>query len=828
MKKDTEPRVTQPKLSKTLSAVDNTVLEMISSGAPLSDVLHVLSRIIEEQSPGLLCSILLLDLNGKTLRHGAAPSLPDSYTRAVDGMEIGPCAGSCGTAAYRAEPVFVSDISSDPLWVDYRDLGLHHGLRACWSTPIVSSDGKVLGTFAMYYREVRSPRPRDLQVIERATHLAAIAIGHKRAEEALRQVENRYRSIIENAVEGFFQTTPEGGYLSVNPALGRMYGYDSPEQLMTSVSDIGHQVYADPNRRAEFKRLMEEHGVVRDFEYEVYHKDGRKIWLSENARAVRDASGAVLYYEGTVEDITERKRAEEALRESEERYRMLFDDNPQPMWVFDLETLKFLAVNDAAVKHYGYSRDDFLAMTIQEIRPPEDRAALLERLSKQDPAVQAAGIWRHQKKDGALIEVEIATHELRFGPRHARLVLVNDVTERRQLENQLRQAQKMEAVGRLAGGVAHDFNNLLMVIKGHAELLVEQMRSDGVAHRKVEQIKKAADRAAGLTRQLLAFSRMQVLQPKVLDLNSVVVEIGNMLPRLIGEDIELVIVPGKSLGCVKADQSQIEQVILNLSVNARDAMPQGGQLTIETANVDLDEGYAFRHASFQAGPYVMLAVRDTGMGMDAQTQAHIFEPFFTTKELGRGTGLGLATVYGIVKQSGGWIWVYSELGQGTTFKMYLPRVGEAVEAAEQGEVRAKSPRGTETILVVEDQEGIREMAREFLEGCGYTVLEAKDGDEALQIAERHQGTIDLVVTDVVMPRVGGRELAHRLTVVRPQVKALFMSGYAEYSRAQQGNPDWDIVCLEKPFSLDTLGRKIREVLDTETAHKLNRTEEFIT
>jgi len=671
-------------LLEVLAALDTTVLEMISSGAPFSDVLQILCKAIEEGAPGLLCSILLFDASEKTLRHVAAPSLPENYIRAIEDMAMGPFAGSCGTT------VIVSDIASDPLWIEYRDLGLSHGLRVCWSAPFFSGDGEALGIFAMYYREPRSPSSQDLQVIERATHLVAIAVEKERAEQALRQAENRHRSIVENAVEGIFQTTPAGGYVSVNPALARMYGYEDPSDLIAAVGDIGHQVYVDPHRRTEFKRLMTQHGLVQGFEYQVYRKDGSKIWLSENARAVRDAKGAVLYYEGTVVDITERK----------------------------------------------------------------------------------------------------------------------------QLEDQLRQAQKMEAVGQLAGGIAHDFNNLLMVIQGNAELMLNRLRPPESLYKNAHQILKAAEKAASLTRQLLAFSRRQVLQPRVLDVNSIIADVSKMLPRLLGEDIDLRILANAAVGSVKADQSQIEQVLLNLAVNARDAMPKGGRLTIETAQVDLDESYVRQLASIRPGPYVVLTVSDTGIGMDAETQTHCFEPFFTTKEEGRGTGLGLATVYGVVKQSGGWIWVYSEPGQGTTFKIYLPMVQEDPKAAKHMKGQGEVPQGTETILVAEDQDGIRELARVFLESCGYTVLVAKDGAEALELSELHKGPIDLLVTDVVMPKVNGPELAQRLARARPAMKTLYMSGYLERATAHHDVLAPDTISLEKPFSLHRLASKVREALDS--------------
>jgi len=384
-------------------------------------------------------------------------------------------------------------------------------------------------------------------------------------------------------------------------------------------------------------------------------------------------------------------------------------------------------------------------------------------------------------------------------------------------QQQLLQVQKMEAIGRLAGGVAHDFNNLLTVLGGRSRLLLDRLRRDDPLRRDIELIQETADRAATLTQQLLAFSRKQVLAPKVLDLNAVVVNMDTMLRRLIGEDIDLVTVPGPALGRVKADPGQIEQVIMNLAINARDAMPRGGQLTIETANVELDEAYARRHVAVRPGPHVMLAVSDTGPGMDAETQARVFEPFFTTKEPGKGTGLGLATVYGIVKQSGGNIWVYSEPGRGTTFKIYLPRVEEAAEPVEPAKALAGPPRGLETVLVVEDDEALRELAREILQSHGYTVLEARHGGEALPIGERHAGPIHLLVTDVVMPWMSGRELARRLMPAHPEMKVLYVSGYTENAVVHNGVLDPDTAFLQKPFTPDALARKVREVLDAPRA-----------
>ncbi len=374
----------------------------------------------------------------------------------------------------------------------------------------------------------------------------------------------------------------------------------------------------------------------------------------------------------------------------------------------------------------------------------------------------------------------------------------------------------MEAVGRLAGGIAHDFNNLLMVISGYSEFLLDRLGPEPALRAPAQEIASAAVRATSLTRQLLAFSRKQMLAPRILDLNGVVTENLKMLTRVIGEDIDLVMVPAAGLGAVRADAGQIEQVIMNLAVNARDAMPSGGKLTIETSNVSLDEEYSRFHAPLNPGNYVMLAISDTGAGMDSETQSHIFEPFFTTKGP-KGTGLGLSTVYGIVKQSGGYIWVYSEPGQGTTFKIYLPRVAEAVESAAQVAAPAESASaepGTETILLVEDEANLRYLARQFLEKQGYRVIEAADGAVAMQIAVAHEGVIHLLLTDVIMPGMNGRELAQRISEIRPNVRVLYMSGYTENVIGRNGMLDAGVRLLQKPFTLRDLKSKVREVLDS--------------
>jgi len=534
-------------------------------------------------------------------------------------------------------------------------------------------------------------------------------------------------------------------------------------------------------------------------------------YQNENAYDTRDLE-FLSSVGGHIALAIERRRSEDALRRNEEMFRLLFSYNPLPTWVMDRESLRFLEVNEAAVRQYGYSQNEFKQMTVLDLRSEEERLKYLDQLKHIPQEGLYRGNWKHRKKDGQIIQVETISHELEYAGRRVRLVVAQDVGERHQLEQQLRQSQKMEAVGRLAGGVAHDFNNLLMVIKGHTELLLNVLPSEEKYSRKIEQIDRAADRASTLTRQLLAFSRLQVLQPQVINLNGVVEEMGKLLPRLIGEDIELVIRGSEDLGAIRADASQMEQVLMNLAVNARDAMPAGGRLLIETSNAELDSTYNAVHPIVRQGRYIQLAVSDTGTGMNAETQARIFEPFFTTKPQGKGTGLGLSTVYGVVKQSGGFIWVYSEVGRGTSFKIYLPRVDQPIDRVGAVRVVSEAPRGTETILLAEDEQDVREVAREFLESGGYTVIEARDAAEALKRVERYDGAIHLLVTDMVMPGMTGQELTARLMQDRPEIRVLYMSGYSERAAADSSRGGSSIRLLAKPFSRWALLRAVHEIL----------------
>jgi PAS domain S-box-containing protein len=511
----------------------------------------------------------------------------------------------------------------------------------------------------------------------------------------------------------------------------------------------------------------------------------------------------------------EAARARDTLRQAERRFQELFDNAKDVYFTVDLEG-HITSLNRAGELLFGYSREEAQGMSLESLVAPEHLPLCCEMLRRvREEAEIPTGEIALLNREGRKVLLEISTLLLyRKGKKEGVQGIARDITEHRHLEDLLRQSQKLEAIGRLSGGLAHDFNNLLCAITGHSELLTERMEAGDPAVSNVAQIKKAAESAAALVRQLLAFSRQQVFYPQVLSLNEIAGGVEKLFSRLIGEHIEFVTELPPGLGRVRVDPTQIEQVLVNLVLNARDAMPEGGRLTIATSECELEENIPSRHGIVPPGPYVVLAVSDTGLGMDPETQSRIFELFFTTKALGKGTGLGLATVYGIVKQSGGYIWVYSEPGRGTTFKVYLPREDGPGSGARSRRPPRKSYRGTETILLVEDAEPLRVLAREFLAGSGYTVLEARNGKEALQIAGHTESRIHLLLTDVVMPEIGGRQLAEQLRERDPQMAVLYMSGYPNDRMIQSGVPGSGVVLLEKPFTRELLLRKVRECLDS--------------
>jgi PAS domain S-box-containing protein len=646
--------------------------------------------------------------------------------------------------------------------------------------------------------------------VEGLVGLAIDITERTRAQEALQRANAFAESVIQTANVIFLQLDEAGIVCNLNAAAEEITGYTRAEVVGTPWFErlVPRDRY--PYVWEEFERLMKEGVTAGSFENPILTKQGEErqiLWrnktLTEGSRIVGIISFGM--------DVTDRRRAEE----HEARLSRVVEQAAESIVITDPQG-NMIYVNPAFERISGYSQAEAVGRNSRLLKSGHQDVAFYRRMWE---TLVRGEVWKgrlvNRRKDGSLFQ-EDAT----IGPvRDASGRLVNyvavkhDVTNEMRLERQLMQAQKMEAVGRLAGGVAHDFNNLLGVITGYGEITRSKLRADDPLKSKVDQILKAAERAAGLTRQLLAFSRQQVLQPKIIDLNGLVTNLEKMLRRLIGEDVELGTTLDPGLGSVKADPGQIEQVLMNLAVNARDAMPDGGRLTIETRNAELDSEYAARRPPIRSGPYVMFAVSDNGMGMDAETQSHLFEPFFTTKEMGKGTGLGLSTVYGIVKQSEGYIWCYSEVGLGTTFKVYLPRVDEECSPGQKPTAAAPPTRGSETLLLIEDDRSLRDLLDETLEGGGYTVLVADDGAKALQIAGEYAGAIHLIVTDVIMPGLTGRQVAERIKSMRSEVEILFISGYTSEAIGRHGVLESGAKFLSKPFTPDELLRKVRQVLD---------------
>ena len=637
------------------------------------------------------------------------------------------------------------------------------------------------------------------------------------AQWDLEESEQRYREIFENAKDAIYVHDLNGRYTLANPAAEELSGYSRDEILQLSVFDMASPEHVDLIC-SSLKQKLSDHAPT-TYEIEAIRKDGTRVPVEVSSRLIyRDRRP--IGVQGSVRDISERRRAEEVVRASDQRFRDLVENANDVIFTCDMLG-NITSLNRAGERVTGYTAEEALKMNIAQAVSPDDIAKVRHMLSRKR-AADVATMYDLEliTKSGGIAAVEISSRAiLKDGEAVGVQGIARDITDRKRMEDdlrasqaQLQQSQRLEAVGQLAGGVAHDFNNLLTAIIGYSDFALRKMRANNPIRRDIEEIKKAANRAASLTRQLLAFSRKQILKPEILDLNLVVGDMHKMLERLIGEDIDLVTTLGSDADPVKADRGQLEQIIMNLVVNARDAMPFGGSVTIETANVVFDEAYTAEHVPVKPGKYAMLAVSDTGLGMDANTQLHIFEPFFTTKELGKGTGLGLSTVYGIVKQSGGFIWVYSELNVGTTFKIYLPSLTELHFDQELMSIDTAERSETGTVLLVEDDPLVRNVALRALESAGYKVLESGNGHGALAMAHSCDDEIDLLITDVVMPLMGGRELAQELSALHPKTSILFMSGYTDDAVVRHGIMDKDIEYLQKPFTPESLVRRVSEVL----------------
>ncbi len=842
--------------------------------------------------------------------------------------------------------LIVSDTLKDERFVR-NQLATQAGVRFYAGAPLLTPEGYALGTLSvMDYvpRALTGVQTRILWALARQV-MAHLEDRRDLGSNPERDSYERYRRFFESSVVGFYRSTLDGQLLDCNPAFVRIMGYVSREELLACHA---LEFYFSPSERQEFLEQCLTLGSLTNFASRLRRKDGSSVWVLENVETVPGRGGTPAMIEGTLVDISQQKSAEtahnkaqQALEDSETRYRRLFETAKDGILILDFKTGQIADVNPFLIEMLGYTHSEFVGKKLWEIGPFKDIPASRSAFS----ALQTKGVIRYEDlpletKDGRRINVEFVsnvypvdgtqvvqcnvrditervqaeaalkiseTHhrsvfegavhgiyrgtldgrfldvnpalvamlgyssteevlklsvsqdvfaepeeglrllhkwqvtaeieeEVQWKRRDQRLITVRlsgrvlrtenqraagleviaeDVTERRALEEQLRQAQKIEAVGQLAGGMAHEFNNYLGIVLGYSELLLEEAGTTEGLRRNVAEIKAATQRTASLTRQLLALSRRQVLEPKVLDVNAVVWETHKLLRRLIPGNIDLVPVLEPNLQQVKVDPAQIQQILINLVVNARDAMPQGGKVVIETANVELDEEYAGRHIEVRPGRYVMLAVSDNGSGIDEQTQARIFEPFFTTKQKGKGTGLGLSTVYGIVRQSGGHITVESALREGSRFRIYLPptAVTELKVEDETPPLETEILSGTETVLVVEDEPALRRLISVSLEKRGYTVLAAEDGTEAIRILENNPGEIDLVVSDIMMPKLNGLELRKKATLLRPDMRFLFISGYAEDTIGRTAHLPQDAGYLEKPFLPIELARKVRALLN---------------
>ena len=744
--------------------------------------------------------------------------------------------GPSGTAIRENRICVVVDVSTDPLFAPWREAALARGYAAAIALPLRVAGG-TFGVLMIYSDQAGSFDRSEVELLSEMANNLAFGITALRSQEerlrataALEEAEAKYRQLVEEvpAISYVAETGALEPFLYMSPQVETILGF-KPEECLADRHFWWNHLHPDDRAQALQEDTWEE-GRLFQVEYRMRRHDGRLVWVRDEAIIVRDPQTGKRLTRGVLIDITDLKRAEQALRESEERYRAFVTqssegiyrmeyDPPVPCHLPVEEQIAWghkagwmAECNDAMAKMYG--RDSAAELIGKK---------LTEFLVLRDPVTLRfmADFIRNGYRSNDQESIELDAHGQKRIFRNTMVgTIVNghwvhtwgitrDVTERLQLEEQLRNAQQLEAIGRLAGGIAHDFNNILSIIMGHGELLLAMGAVDEQTRSGLEQMRRAADRAASLTQQLLAFSRKQVLQPRVLNLNETVASVQKMLTRVIGENIELVANLNSELMMVRADPGQLEQVVMNLLVNARDAMPQGGKIMMETANVKIrDED---RDLDLQPGRYVMLKVTDTGHGMDSATLSHVFEPFFTTKPVGKGTGLGLATVYGIVKQSGGSVRAESEAGLGTVFRVYLPAVEGQVY--EQQAAADDVEGGVETILVAEDEPDLRELTRIFLQGYGYHVLEAASAELAIEKAEQTAEPIHLLLTDVIMPGMSGRQLAERIQCKRPQTKIVYMTGYTDDMVVQHKVLEPGVQLLQKPFTRVELGRKVRATLD---------------
>lgn len=911
------------------------VLDRISSGATLADVLDRIARGVEEIIPGALGSILLLDPDGPRLRSGAAPNLPEAYNRAIDGALIGPATGSCGTAAYRAERVVVADVETDPLWADYRELAREHGLRACWATPVFDTASQVIATFAVYYREPRAPEAADLDFIDRTAHIVGIAIERDRRERELRESQSLLRVASRISRLGAWQVKVADGAITWSDEVRDIY--DVPADYVPTAE--GALEFFTPDSRLvihEAFRACRNDGTPFDVESQVVTMQGRRLWVRSLGEAVRDIDGDIVRVQGALQDITERKQAEASVRSSEERFRLLSRATNDAIWDWTMAD-DVLWWNEGYEKLFGYHRDtaDPTVGSWRAHLHPEDRdrviqsvhavvdnggmdwseeyrfrrsdgtyAYVMDRghvirdadgravrmiggmtdiserrlaeeklreqatlLDKAQDAILVRGLdhrvrywnrsaerlygWTAAEATGRLVteliyrdatefmaatahviakgewlgELEQVTKqgellivEARWtlvrgddGATQSILAINTDITQRKRLEQQYLRAQRMESIGTLAGGIAHDINNVLAPVL----MAIGVLRRDEHDQDRLEilsTIESSARRGADLVGQVLSFARGIGGRRIDVDLRDVLRDLAKLVRDTFPKNIDVESGVGPELWTIAADPTQIHQVLLNLCVNARDAMPHGGRLTIVAENVVLDERDAARSIEVKAGPYLRIDVTDSGEGIPKNLIEKIFDPFFTTKEIGKGTGLGLATSLAIVKSHGGFFRVASDVGVGTRFRLYLPAQRKTT-ADREAEAASSLPRGRgETILVVDDEAGVRQITKRALEAFGYRVLLAADGAEGLSLYNQHRPEIALVLTDMMMPMMDGPTMIHAIKAVNPDVRVICASGLAADGKVAEARAAGAMGFLPKPYTVETMLQVFRDAL----------------
>jgi len=693
----------------------------------------------------------------------------------------------------------------------------HGGIRFYAGAPLLTAEGYALGTLCVMDTVPRSlPDGHKNALLTLASFVVTLLAARRAAPRALASPQpNRSALLFDQNVAGFYRSEPDGHLLDCNTTFAQMLGYGSREEvLQCHPSDF----YFSPNDRASFLDKLKAQERLFNFEHRLRKKDGDPVWVLENVFAALNTKGEVTMLEGTMVDVSEHKRTDQALQDSQERLQSIISSAMDAIITVN-DNQRVVVFNHAAEEIFRCLASDAVGQPLDKFIPARFREAHRQhvqefgRTGASGRSMYSPGTLWGVRSGGEEFPIEATISKTTTANEKLYTVILRDISVRKRAEDELRQSQKMEALGQLAGGIAHEFNNFLSIILGYSDLLETEAGENETLRRECAEIKNATQKAASLTRQLLAFSRKQVVEPRALDLNAAIWETHKLLRRLIPANVDIIPVLQSDLGKVQGDPAQIQQILINLAINARDAMPQGGKVTIETSEVELDQEFASHHPEVQPGKYVMLSVNDTGQGMDADTASHIFEPFFTTKAQGKGTGLGLSTIYGIVKQSGGYITVASVLGRGTTFRVYLPLLAASDQAA-TGDSRSEliqQPK-IETILVAEDDPALRKLIRITLEHKSYKVLEAKDGREALSICEGYAGPIDLIVTDLVMPRLTGLQLKEKAVVLRPKTKFLLISGYADDSVNKIGELASNSDFLEKPFLPNELATRVSELL----------------